>query len=183
MKGKYCSAVYPPTIESVDNSLLIKYITAVKAGFVTGFVAYYESLGPVPYDITSMAAFRRGAHYSKAVAFLMSPLLDVQTDKHCLTFFYSMRSNLRTIISSHANSVTLANWVVDGGRAFHRAALPLPQGTYKLIWETTDGRRDVGEYGTPYNRNLVTVDQIRIHALGCIEIGMFLIVTFFLYVA
>ena len=167
-KGPYCSAHYPPTVRSIGNLLKIKYIT-VLAGTITGFVAYYESIGPVPNGITFMAASRRSAYHSKAIAFLSLQLVDVPVGRHCLKFSYSMRSNLRVLITSHRNTITLANWMVDGGRASHHAALDLPQGIYKIIWETTDSRGNLGE--TPYNRYLATVDDINIHSRKCLDIG------------
>ena len=122
-------------------------------------------------DITLMAASRLGAQYSKAVAFLISPLVDIQTSGYCVTFPYSLRSNLKVKITSNSYTATLANWIVDGGRAFHHAALDLPQGIYKIIWETTDNRKDFVTSETPYNRYLVTVDDITIHTHECFDVG------------
>ena len=174
-KGHYCHAKYPPTLQSTGNGFDIKYI--YEQGYrVTGFVAYYESVGPIPSDITfMMAASRKGPYYAEAVAFLLSPLIDVPNGGHCLTFSYSMRSNLRVKVTSHKNTVMLANWVVDGDRAFHRAALALPHGKYKLIWEITDSREDFAEPATPYNRYLATVDNINIHNNRCFDIGKFIL--------
>ena len=118
-----------------------------------------------------MAAFRNGAYYSEAVAFLISTVLNVPTGGYCLSFSYSMRSNLRVKITSNRHTTTLANWAVDGGRAYHHTNLPLPKGIYKIIWETTDGRMVLGESGSPYHRYLVTVDEIHIHPYDCLEIG------------
>ena len=166
MKGPYCHATYPPPLQSISNSLDIKYISRI-GGYYKGFVAYYESLGPVPNDISLFAVSRGGTYYSEAVTFLMSPLVDISEGAHCLSFSYGMRSNLRVKITTRDITVTLTNWVVDGGRSFHHAALPLPQGMYKIIWETTDGRKDIGESGTPYHRYLVTVYDINIHYHEC----------------
>ena len=170
MIGRYCFDNYPPSVQSISNRLEIKYASRV-GGWVTGFVAYYESLGPAPNGITFMAAFRGGAYYSEAVVFLISTILDIPRGGYCLTFSYSMRSNLRVRITSHSYTTTLANWIVDGGRAFHHADLPLPEGMYKIIWETVDGRKDLGKPETPYHRYLVTVNEMHIHPNQCLDIG------------
>ena len=173
MKGPYCQTNYPPAVHSISNRLEIKYINA-NGGVLYEFVAYYESLGPIPSDSTFMSAFRIDTDYSEALAFFMSPLVNVPMDGYCLTFSYYMRSNLRVMMTSYQHTTTLANWVVDGGRAFHRAALDLPQGTYKLIWETIDGRNIVGASEAPYNRFLASVDGINIHNAQCFDVGRFI---------
>ena len=139
------------------------------------FIAYYESLVPIVRDLTVMAASRTGTYYSKSAAFLISPLVDIPAGGYCLTFSYSMRSKLAVKITSHRQTTTLANWIVDGGRAFHRAVLDLPLGIYKLIWETRDGRRNIGGSGTPYTRYIASVGAIFIHPMKCLDIGRFII--------
>ena len=173
VKGPYCKINHPPAYRSISNRLDIKYIYEIR-NTVTGFIAYYETIGPIPNHITSiMAASRRGFYHSEAITFLISPLMYIPEGGYCLTFLYSMRSNLRVKATSHKNTATLVNWVVDGGRAFHRAVLPLPYGHYKLIWETTDGRKVWAKHQTPYNRYFVTVDDINIHPLRCLDMGRF----------
>ena len=171
MHGPYCNADYPPTLQSIGNRFKITH-TNYLPGLSSGFVAYYESLGPVPSDATFRAASLMGTYYSKAIAFLKSPMVDVTAKKHCLTFSYSMRSNLRVKATFHRLTITLANWIVDGGRAFHRAVLDLPQGVYKIIWETTNSREDTTGVQSPYNRHHVTVDEIFILPHDCRDIGM-----------
>ena len=172
-KGRYCRSEYPPTIQSNSNLLLVKYTNKHRQAKPTGFIAYYKTVRPIPDEVLFMAASLTGAYYADAVAFLISPLLDIPMDGYCLTFSYSMRSNLRVKVTSKKHTTTLANWIVDGGRAFHRAALVLPHGIYKLIWETTDARRDFAIPQTPYNRYPATVDQISIHSINCLDIGKF----------
>ena len=152
---------------------MIKYTNKHYPANPIGFIAYYETVRPIPDDVTLMAASLMGAYYPHAVAFLTSPSVDVPVDGYCLTFSYSKRSNLRVKVTSHKDTTTLAKWVADGGRAFHRASLALPYGIYKLILETTDVRRDFAMPQTPYNRYPVTVDEINIHPIKCLNIGKF----------
>ena len=170
MLGPYCQSFYPPSLQSKSNRLGIKYSSWL-GGESKGFIAYYESLGPLPNDNIFMAASRRGTYYSGAIAFLMSSLVNIPEGGYCLSFSYYMRSNLRVKITTRKNTVTLANWVVDGGRSFHKAALSLPPGMYKIIWETVDGRKDFGEFGSPYHRYSVTMDEINILSHECLLIG------------
>ena len=170
MKGPYCHDNYPPSLQSLSNILEIKY-ASTRNGSSNGFIAYYESLGPAPNDIMLFAASRGSTYYSEAVTFLMSPLVNIPVGGYCLSFSYSMRSNLRVKVTTQQYTATLSNWVVDGGRSFHHAVLPLPQGMYKILWETTDTRKDVGDSGTPYHRYLVTAFGISIHHRECRTIG------------
>ena len=121
-----------------------------------------------------MAASLTGLqHYPQAVAFLSSPLLNVSYASHCMTFSYTLRSNLRVKITSHSRTVTLINWGVDGGRAFHRAAIDLPRGIYKIIWETTDLREHLSNGDSPHNHYRAIVTEIEIHPMDCHFVGRF----------
>ena len=101
----------------------------------------------------------------------MSPLLNITDDDECLKFVYSMRSNFRVKITSHTTTVTLVNRAVDGGRAFHRAVIGLPQGVYKIVWETTDLRRSLGKGNSPHVRYRATVKEFSIHPAKCQIVG------------
>ena len=172
--GVYRSVRYPPTIRSTGSRLEIVFDSGTrdvgnnKLG--KGFLAYYESIATIP-DFSTMAISLTGRYNPQAVALLMSPLLNITDDDKCLKFVYSMRSNFRLKITSHTATVTLVNWAVDGGRAFHRAVIGLRQGVYKIIWETTDLRWSLGKGNSPHVRYRATVKEISILPAKCQIVG------------
>ena len=191
--GYYCSQVWdphqrqpsyyqindePPTVTSTRNRLLIAYYNYGN-GFSEdqsrrriGFVAYYESMSSIRVSDAIMAASLTGhEHYPQAVAFFSSPLINASGDSNCLTFVYTLRSNLRVKITSHIRTITLINWNVDGGRAFHRATLNMPKGIYKIIWETTHLREHGSSGNSPHHRYRATVKEIVIHPMRCQIVG------------
>ena len=168
----------PPTIRSTGNRLQILFESgtadarngASKLG--KGFLVYYKAITPGPEtDVTMAASLTGRQYYPKAIAFLSSPLFNVSDDNNCLTFRYSLRSNLRVKITSHSRRATLMDWAVDGGRAFHRTAIDLPQGIYKIIWETTDSREYLGDNKSPHNLYRATVKDANIYPMKCHNVG------------
>ena len=161
---------------SSSNDLWIGYRnfgpTKDQNGSRIGFLAYYESITPIRVSDVIMAASLAGPeHYLQAVAFLSSPVMNVSDNRNCLTFVYTLRSNLRLKITSHGSTITLINWGVDGGRAFHRAALDLPQGIYKIIWETTHLRGHLSSGTSPHHRYSAIVREVDIHPMKCQALG------------
>ena len=176
--GVFRGERYPPTVRSTRNRLVIFFesgTAGVERGsskLGKGFLAYYKTIVPGPeFGVIMVASLTGIQYYPQAVAFLSSPLLDVSGDGNCLSFRYSLRSNFRVKITSHRRSITLLDWGVDGGRAFHRAAIDLPQGIYKIIWETTDSREFLGFKNSPHSLYRATVKDIIIHPATCQIVG------------
>ena len=172
--GAYCGYNHPTTIRSTGNRLQIKFRSGTGTNGV-GFVAYYEITEaiPVPGGILMAASLTGSLNNRNAMAFLLSPLVEVSETGSCLTFKYSLRSNLIVKRTNQAATDTMVVWGVDGGRAFHRAALDLPQGLYKLIWETTDLRTYLGKSSSAFERYRVSIAEINIYRINCTEISEF----------
>ena len=171
--GAYCGYNRPATIKSTGNRLQITFRSGTGTNGV-GFVAYYEITGVIPAPVILMAASLTGSlNNRKAMAFLLSPLVEVSETGSCLTFKYSLRSNLIVKRTTQTATDTMVVWGVDGGRAFHRAALDLPQGLCKLIWETTDLRTNLGKSNSAFERYRVSIAEIHIYRTNCTEISEF----------
>ena len=169
--GPYCPGALPPGIRTSSNHVVIVFISGRPAPG-RGFVAYYEALGSIQNPGAFMGASLIGMQvYPEATAFLSSPLVNIQFGGACLIFYYSVRSNLRVRITRQSHTHTLVNWGVDGGRAFHRANLDLPDGIYKIIWETIELRTVAGRLQSPHNRYRASVSNIAIHPVECHAIG------------
>ena len=170
----------PPIILSIGNKLQMLYrnsphgVSINQSSPRMGFVAYYKSIVSIPISNIMMAASLSGTqYYAQAIAYLSSLLLNISDDSNCLTFTYTLRSNLRVKITSHSRTGTLINWNVDGGRAFHRAAIDLPKGVYKIIWETTYMMEYLVSSNSTHNRYRAIVKGIKIHPVRCQIAGRF----------
>ena len=106
-----------------------------------------------------------------ARAFIITPFITVGKRGSCLTFSYFVRSLLEIKLTSESETIVIASYNVDGGRAWHRARLTLITGRYRILWETRDASARVKNLLTPYQLYHAAVDDIDIRRNYCARTG------------
>ena len=147
-------------------------------GLQSVFRAYYLAFSEDPGQDYMMAVGLTGqVSHPNAKAFLVTPFITVGDQGSCLEFSYFVRSQLEIKRTSQKETVVIASYNVDGGRAWHQARLSLKAGRYRILWETQSRSDHLNNSFLPYHLYHAAVDDIHVRQNKCATIGTWLIIT------
>ena len=176
LTGPYCGRDIPTRKSFSTNKVRIEFLWGY--GLQSVFGAYYLALSEDPGQDYMMAVGLTGqVSHPNAKAFLVTPFITVGDQGSCLEFSYFVRSQLEIKRTSQKETVVIASYNVDGGRAWHQARLSLKAGRYRILWETQSRSDHLNNSFLPYHLYHAAVDDIHIRQNKCPTIGTWLTIT------
>lgn len=116
------------------------------------------------------AQFTTTQPYSSARSIALTPETILHNEA-CLTFRYSMQSNLVVQATNVSMTRVLLHFRVDGGLSFHKTYVDLQLGRYQLLWDVTYDMDVVTDSEEEHDMYRATIDDIVIHDITCAELS------------